>query len=288
MSPFAYTRDALEGFRILRRHPGAVALWVASYLAIEIALGLLIIFTNGRERLASVSVKFAGLFSAPERIWDFIVHFGLSTAALLLLGLMFTLTFCMAIYRAVLTPDDQRFGYIRFGADELRLTVVSLLTPLLVPTVPVAIAAAAASRAFRGEGVVALIGFAASLAVSAISIWVSVRLMLVGPMTLDRGEHSIEDSWRLSRGHFWPLLWITILSVLLGIGVQIFSTIVGVIVAAIALGSEKGSLAAIILAIVGLLLVPFFSTLTLLVMASPAAAAYRRIRTEPEAGAALA
>jgi hypothetical protein len=271
-------RAAFEGFRVVRAHPWSVVLWVGCYLVALILLGLLIAATIGRAGLSGLSVRFDAAFSQPERIPEFILHFGWIPAGLLLLALLFGVTLCAAIYRAVLSPGEFHVGYLRFGEDELRLFVISLLTPLLAPGLAFAVAWPIADKAFHASGLVGVLGFFALIGIAVVTVWISVRLMFVGPMTLDRGEHSIEDSWRLTRGRFRGLLRLCAWSILLGVlvyivGTTLFSLLLGVLTPPT---GERGFSALLLISLfLGLLFAPVLSTLSMVVMAAPAAAAYR-------------
>jgi hypothetical protein len=278
---------AFEGFRLMRAHPWSVVLWVATYLAAWLGLGALIALSIGRAGVIGLQVRFDAAAAQPARIPEFILHFGWIPAGLLLLSLLVGVVLVSAIYRAVLAPGEFQVGYMRFGMDELRLFMVSLLTPLLIPGVPLAIAAPIATGAFMTAGPARWMGFVSLLALSVLTVWLMVRLMLVGPMTLDRGEHSIEDSWRMTRGRFWPLVRLCAASALLALVFGFVGTMI-VDVAADILnqlrpryhghGINWGKL---VLLLVKMLAPTIFGTLGWIVVAAPAAAVYRDLRAEP-------
>jgi hypothetical protein len=279
-------RLAFEGFRLMRAHPWSVFLWAGAYLLAVLGLGLLIAVSIGRAGIIGLQVRFDAAAAQPARIPEFILHFGWIPAGLLVLSLLVGVVLVSAIYRAVLAPGEFQVGYMRLGADELRLFVISLLTPLLVPGVPLAIAAPVATAAFETGGPARWIGFVSLLGLSALTVWLSVRLMLVGPMTLDRGEHSIEDSWRMTRGKALPLIGLCVVAAVLGIlvyglGTLAVNTLADTLNAVRPRYHGHGiNWGRLILLLVKFLAQPVLGVLGWIILAAPAAAVYRDWREQ--------
>lgn len=280
-------RPALEGFRLMWAHPWSVVLWVGTYLAAVLGLGVLIAVSIGRTGVVGLEYRFAAAFAQPARIPEFILHFGWIPAGLLVLSLLVGVVLVSAMYRAVLAPGEFQVGYMRLSDDELRLFVVSLLTPLLVPGVPLAIAGSVATSAYQTAGPIRWLGFIGIIALSVLTVWLMVRLMLVGPMTLDRGEHSIQDSWQMTRGRVLPLIGLCLISGVLAITLYAVGTFV---VNAAADGLEAirpryhgGGInwGKLLLLLAKYLAQPILATLGWVVVAAPAAAVYRNWREQP-------
>jgi hypothetical protein len=102
---------SLEGFRLMARRPGALALWMG-------CVGLAIVVFIGAVYAASLS--------APQ-----IVRTGggaiLVLGALIPVGLYAGSVVTAAVYRTLLRPGDKGLGFVRLGPDELRLFAVSLI-----------------------------------------------------------------------------------------------------------------------------------------------------------------
>jgi hypothetical protein len=276
---------SLEGFRLMRAHPWSVMLWVATYLVSVVLMGLLIAASIGREGVIGLSVRLTAAAEHPARIPEFILHFGWIPAGLFLLSLLVAMVLVAAMYRAVLAPGEFKVGYARLGADELRLIIVSLLTPILVPGVPMAIAIPLISNIFHGEGISRWFGSVCLIGLAMLTIWVMVRLTLVGPMTLDRGEHSIEDSWRMTRGRFWPLLGLLKVTILIGLVVSLVLPVLAAMLFdyldSIEPHRHGPSLVRFVTLLAELTVPAILGTLGWIVVAAPAAAVYRDWREQP-------
>jgi len=117
-----------------------------------------------------------------------------------------------AAYRAVLRPTQSGFGFIRFGADELReivlgIAMMAAFYALLVGGLVAIFAAGVLLGSTGTAGMVLgiLLAIIFSLAFVGLCIWLAVRLCLAFPLTLLRRRFAIGEAWRLSRGHFWSL-----------------------------------------------------------------------------------
>uniref|UniRef100_UPI00196B5F98 glycerophosphoryl diester phosphodiesterase membrane domain-containing protein n=1 Tax=Cellulomonas endophytica TaxID=2494735 RepID=UPI00196B5F98 len=114
----------------------------------------------------------------------------------------------------------------------LAATVAVVLVVLLVVAV-----------AQQSEGLAAVVGLVAALALLVVTVWVSVRTLLVPPAIMLEGGRfwpSVQRAWRLSRGSFWRLLGTYLLvNVLLSIVQQVVLTPAGVLAGV--LGASVGT-----------------------------------------------
>ena len=105
-----------------------------------------------------------------------------------------------AAYRAVLRPTQSGFGFIRFGADELReivlgIAMMAAFYALLVGGLVAIFAAGVLLGSTGTAGMVLgiLLAIIFSLAFVGLCIWLAVRLCLAFPLTLLRRRFAIGD-----------------------------------------------------------------------------------------------
>jgi hypothetical protein len=138
------------------------------------------------------------------------------------------------VYRLVLRPDEPGFVHLRLGADELRLVVVNVLMIglgavfLFVPSV-----LAFSLPAGSGFGAVFL-----GLAVAFLMTWVGAHLLLAAPMTFGERRMAIRESWRITKGRFWPLLGMILLAIIFYVIVWILLSVISAAFIALAGGQQ--------------------------------------------------
>lgn len=193
----------IEGaFRLVRERPVAVAMWGLLYLIATIIMALAMrpfveaqLATMGGDPQAAVAAMGSTMGTV------FLLQFGF----LLLFVVLMT-----AAQRAVLRPEARASAYIRLGADEARilgltlLYIIGLYIAFLFLGIVAALFAAGAGAAL-GAWAAAVVGIVLFIAVLAVMVWLQVRLSLAFPLTILRRKFVIRESWRRTRGHFWPL-----------------------------------------------------------------------------------
>jgi hypothetical protein len=208
MPTFSPTDAALEGFRITRERPWAVAAWAGLYLVVGLVSALLMIATIGPEFAALQAAARANPADPAEAaaLFEKLAPF---YALVLPVALAFQSIMLCAVYRAVLKPDELIRGYIKVGRDELRMMLLCLAMALLAAGalfvllfVDALVSVMLRSVAGGAGAFIAFLAVAVSLGAV---VWVAVRLSLAAPMTFMTGELHIFRSWTLTRGQFWPL-----------------------------------------------------------------------------------
>jgi hypothetical protein len=189
----------LEGaFGLVRDHPAAVAIWGLIYLVAVAGTALL------------VQPLMLGAASDPEAI---AANMQSMFGQLMLFQFLFFLLFVAmwtAALRAILRPTEGGVAFLRFGMDEIRMIILTVVIAILiyaglVVAIIAAIMIGAAAYAAAGAAAAIAVGVIAAIAALSVIIWLEVRLSLAFPLTLLRGDIIIAESWRLTRGRFWPL-----------------------------------------------------------------------------------
>ncbi|HET9640636.1 MAG TPA: hypothetical protein VFP12_15665 [Allosphingosinicella sp.] len=186
------------GFRLIREHPGAVAVWALLYLVVTVGMTFIMrpvfggALDGGRPAAADLSA-----------MMGVILLFQLFSM-LLLVALL------AASQRAVLDPERQGFAFLRFGLDELRLiglTIVFAIVFYVGMIVAIILMTLVTGLAVVAGGPVVAIPLAVieMLAMFGVVIWLQVRLSLAFPLTLMRDRIVIGEAWRLTRSRFWTL-----------------------------------------------------------------------------------
>lgn len=206
MIALAPATAAFEGFRLLRREPKAALVWFCLWLvpflftAVMVAMGERVVL--GRSVVHHTLRESAGRFGP----------FAVISIALFLLVWATT---TIAAYRAVLRPEDRRYFFLRFGADEFRLaimTVSSFLLVLVFGGVPAYLLLVLADPIMRAVPALARdIATFGALATVCVDIWLAVRLSLIPVETVAERRFHLTAYWPLTGGRFWYLFWCYVL-----------------------------------------------------------------------------
>lgn len=282
---------ALEGLRTMRRKPLPVLAWAAFSLVMLPILGLLVKIVLGDEGRAALAGRVGS--ADPREILDLITHLGGVMVLLIAVALFLSSVLQAAIIRSVIEPQNNRFAYLRLGKEELQLLIVSLITwaaalgVTVIPSGAVVLGASLLSGAAAGW--FATLG---GLAVIGLSLWVAVRLSLLGPHAFSHHHIDIREAWVQTHGQFLRLLGMYVMTILLAAVVSIIQTTVSTTIANVLgggvdpLGGAAGSHPRLILALLAnLLLAPVFLTLqTVILVAAPAKAFAHLNQDEIDAG----
>lgn len=288
---FSASDAAFEGFRITREKPIPVLLWSLVFLVMTVAAEALTVLALGADmgRMAQIT---PGSSPSPEEMMALIPAMAKASAIGIPLGLVWLAVFSAAIYRTVLQTTDGRFGNMKLGGDELRLTLlyiillaitfVVLFGSTVIGTL-VGMPLAALAGPVGGALAMTLLTFAGIIAAMA---YFGVRLSLAGPRTFATGRIDLKAAWTLTRGHFWPMLGAYILAVVLATIVGALGLVI-IIAAATVAGAgitditqpDYTSLAGYFTPtrIVQLIVAALVSTLQYVILLAPAAAIYREL-----------
>lgn len=226
---FSATDAVFEGFRVVRRRPMTLVWWSLFYMVVMALVmaaisGSLIRLVNAAEALEAAGTPspedFMPIFQLYMSVFAVVLPISLAAGAVVY----------AAVSRAVLRPEESRFGYLRFGMDEVRVLVVTVALGLMFMalggvtfTLVGIVGGLAASLETPWLWLVAvLLGLAALGGL----IWLGVRLCLAVPITVGERRIAILDSFRLTRGRFWPLLGMAILAGVLSLVVGLLGSLV--------------------------------------------------------------
>jgi hypothetical protein len=240
-----------SGFGLIRRRPGSVLLWGLIQVAVMAAtFGVFGSFyfnlfarVAAEGRLGADASAQAMSSLMPQMMamqgWTWLLN--------LVSAFVGAVLYCAA-FRAILHPEETRFGYLRVGTPELMLVVLTIgayivfFVALLVGVLVVALVVAALAvmhAVVAGTILAVLAGVAAFVAV----VWVALRFSMVGPMMVGDGKFHLFESWTLTRGHVGALLIVAVcLIAILIIGEMVLMGVLMVAGAAI-LASAAGGLA---------------------------------------------
>jgi hypothetical protein len=192
MNGFSASDAALEGFQVLRSHWRVVVGWcvftvlgfVGLVVAAFIAIALVTIGATSPDQAGTLGGAAGGLV------------LGLGGAAIQWVVLA-------ALYRMCLRPAEPPGAYyLRLSKDEGRL--FRLWLTLLFAFVCLITAGFLVVRWLEHFGAAA--AGAGTLAFLILMLWLAIRTSLAGPANFATGRFGLADSWRLTRGRFWPLV----------------------------------------------------------------------------------
>lgn len=296
MTTFSPTDAALEGFRLTRERPRALLIWSVFQFVVSIIMAFLMISLGGQHLMAIEQASADGSADPATLLAEFTALAPLY-AVMLPVGLLMMAIMAAAVYRAVLEPGEDRGGFLRLGADELRLAALKVIyvfvwAGIVFAVVLVAALAAAAARAL-GEAASGFVGLCVGLFAVGLLLFITVRLSLAPAITFAEKRISIFESWSLTRGMFWRLLGayslaVAAIVVVALLGLVIFTAVAGVAVmagggqladAGAAFNPDTTSLASYftIMTVAYLAFAAVLSALYYAVVTAPGAVAYRAL-----------
>lgn len=203
MTTLSATDVALEGFRVTRENPRTFLIWSGFSFAVSIVGGLLTI-TMGDEAREALAV----LGGREPPSFDVLIKALETLLPLLGLGMISQSMIGAAVFRIVLRHADHGFGYLKFGMDEVRLLIISLLYFVMATVLVFLLSVPAGALALVLQGVVGttaalFIGVAIVMLTSA---WIGARLCLAPAITFSERRLAVFESWKLTKGNGWRLV----------------------------------------------------------------------------------
>lgn len=249
MANFSIGEAVGSGFGIIRRRPMTVVIWAVAYLVLYAGPYLLLMSSVLPDVIGVYQAAGAAALEHTQPDSSRMMELGQKMqgiqALIMLLSLVFHTVFVAAVYRAVLEPENSRFGYLRLGAQELWLgltfvafALFSILMSIVV-MIPVGILSAVAG-ASMGKGPMAglMIGLLVLVACVAI-LWVLLRLSMAFPMSFARRRFALFESWDMTRGQAFKLFLVALAVSLIVVLIEI---VIVALVCGVVLGVSGGDL----------------------------------------------
>jgi hypothetical protein len=236
MMTFSASDAAFEGFRLVRRKPMALVAWTLLYAVLSLAS--LFAMSSAIEPLVAWAERMEALDSrtatpSAEEVLAAFQGLGevmLSVAWLIPVSLIVGAMLMAAVARAVLNPRAGGFGYLRLGMDELRVFVVTLVLAILMmcawAAVGVLVGVLAGIAGATETSWLWLVAILGGLAGVAAVIWFAIRLSLAVPITVAENRFAFFDSFGVTKGRFWPLFGMAVITVVMVLVVQFLLGIV--------------------------------------------------------------
>lgn len=224
----AVTEVAFEGFRLMRSRPAALVGW-AIYNVVAWAPVLVLVVLAMGPAIAAAFVQSATDPGASnpfpfEAVWG-----GFFAAILVMVvgGLVINAVQTAAIYRSVLRPQEKGWAYLRLGGDEMRQVLLTLAYALLgMLTFGTGVFLLIALARAAGDAAGVLIAVVGGLALFCLAVFLAVRLSLAAAMTFAERRLTLFGSWGVTRGHFWPLVGMYLVVVVISVVVSLVGSAV--------------------------------------------------------------
>lgn len=296
---FNITTAAFEGLRVMKRSPVSVLVWGLAFL---LGLGLLIALFGAAIGGILQGAQFGESHRpTPAQIGSIAMLYLVAIPILMIPSAIVTAAVC----RSVMTPKQRGFAWLGFGAIELKilgaylvlllLGIVGFVGAMLVLMMINGGAMLASSGNPHVSGVAALLTMLAMFGLYAVWIWLSVRFSMIAPATVATRKFSLGASWTATKGRFWTLLdlgvittvrWMVVYVVMLIVMMTVMSSVGGMTGAAQAAPVVSGSAFASSganWAAIGILILTMsvFFALTFTIMMAPFAAFYRDVIAKP-------
>lgn len=233
-------RAATAGFGVIARNPLAVVVWGVVFFVLTVGPLILLFGMMGpafAEMIQNTPAEGEPDMSAMMRLQGQMMA-GNSLAQLGQLAAQ-VLLMC-AIFRAVLTPEDSRFFYLRLGMRELMAGLMMLFITILVVMGVFAVVLVGAivvgGTAVASPEAAIVLGIIGVLALIAGAVWLALRFSMAPVMAFAEKGFPLVEAWKLTQGKVGTLFLVGLLTVfiVLALEVVVFGAVIGAAIAAIA------------------------------------------------------
>ena len=241
MGEFSSNGAIASGFRLIGAKPGLILVWGLTYVLLAVIPQFLLIgrflpdlLIFYRDALQSAS---ADTMATPS---DDLVQMQAQIARYqplqIVAGLIGAAIVHSAIYRAILEPENDRYFYLRLGAQELWVGVVSvllivaILLAVLAMAIPAALLTAIVGSVTGGPSswAAGLMIFLLFCVIAGLAIWIWLRLSMAPLASFAERRLRLFESWEMTKGLGWRLFGVaaSLFGILLA-GQFIFFTVLG-------------------------------------------------------------
>jgi hypothetical protein len=286
---FSASDAAFSGFRAGREHARAALIWMVVFGLTSLAM-FLAVLTKLWPVVTDLMARGPGAQLSEAQALEISGQFWVAVAPVIVPSLLLNAVQSAAVNRMMLRPQDSAFGYIRLGMDEVRQLAVLLLLGLVSAALNllgnVALDGLQAGGAAISPVLGGALGFAGFVLVTCFTIFVSVRLSLAKAQTFATGRISLLGSWRMTRGHVWPMLGAYVLAIVLAAIVWVAVLSIAMLAAALLAGgagpvqpANAGGLTALLTPpmIIFLMFAVIASPFLSMILLCPAPEIYRRL-----------
>jgi hypothetical protein len=282
MTGFSVEAALSAPFKVIRRKPLALLAWAVVYLVIGFAPSMvvyakfypvLLAQSTGAQAYDPAALEAA---MGPVAVW---------WPALWLLGIVTLSVLYGAVFRAVLTPEDDKFLYLRLGVREMWL---GLTTIALVIVFAIGFMVLAGSIALVAKNAPWYATFAAVIAAIVGVIWLLTRFSLSMVVAFAEKRFVFVDSWPLTRGRSLTLFGVALaITVMLIISEMLllvpFSVAFGLTGAYQRIGTDPAFVVHNLPWVaVGCIVFALFGALTYTLMGAPWASIYQQLTEKPK------
>lgn len=225
---FSPTDAAFAGFRITRREPKTLIALALLYIAL-MGMVLIVAFQPMKELMAMMEVMGSSSTPSEEDALRLMSLYGQIFGWSLIPSLLVSGIVSAAVARSVFEPESRKYGYLRFGKTELRVLASYLGVSVVMGIAAIAgmgVAGFLFGVGVNGMPALALLSVLVFLAVLAGLVWLGIKLCLAIPMTFTLNRIVVLGSFAATKGHFWPLLGMALLALVLSIAVSLLGSIV--------------------------------------------------------------
>ena len=287
------------GFGLIRRRPATVLLW-GLVQTLVLAVTVVVLEPSYADMLRQVAQSAGGARPPTPDLAGMMRLQGLVWLLNIVNALVLTVLYC-GVFRSLIQPSEGRFGYLRLGKTELFLFLllaglyIAFGIALVVAMIPagIVVGVLAAMHAVAAAVIAGLVlGAAALWAI----VYVSLRLSMIGPTTVDGGELRLREAWAMTKGKTWRLFLMMLCVFLILLAAEVVLFLIAMLVFAGAVGGMAGgaqpllvmmqqpaalvSRLAPLLVIGGLAAIPLYGAF-LAIIAAPWAKAYLDLRLDP-------
>ena len=226
---FSATDAAFEGFRLTRRAPLAIVWWGVAYVLFigiffALAWGPMSTFVSAMEAIEGQSSPNPDDFMPAMGAYFSVIALAAPAA------LLFSAVLNAAVARAVIHPEQKAFGYLRLGGDELRVLAVSIVLGIvffIACLVPFVVGAGLIGVGAQGGNGGAVAGGVLVILATGLGILaLAVKLSLAIPITVAEKRIAIFDSWKMTKGKFWPMVGMTLIAFVLSVVVSLLGSVI--------------------------------------------------------------